>query len=209
MTENKTTTASEEAAPLPANAGLPLVTIGLPVYNGGEFLDEAVESLLAQDYSNFELLISDNGSTDTTRAICEEWAARDARVRLVRQPKNRGAMWNFHFVMRHALSEYFVWAAHDDLWEPDFLSSCMAVLLADPRAVLCHCVIQPIASDGARTGEEVWWKPLGQPQRRARWKQAVREPMVHAAIYGVMRRRHAIRAVKYLEAWGATGFSWL
>jgi glycosyltransferase involved in cell wall biosynthesis len=90
----------------------PLVSIGMPVYNGENFLRLALSSLLAQDYPHFELIISDNASDDGTEEICREYQAHDRRIRYLRHRENRGSPWNFAFVAR---GDYFMWAAHDDL----------------------------------------------------------------------------------------------
>jgi hypothetical protein len=115
----------------------PIVSIGLPVYNGENFLRQAVETLLAQDYAHFELIISDNGSVDGTEKICREFQARDSRIRYVRHAENRGSPWNFKYVADEARGKYFLWAAHDDLWSPSFLGKCVAMLEKHPEAVLC------------------------------------------------------------------------
>jgi len=106
----------------------PLVSIGMPVYNGERFIRQALDSLLAQDYENFELIISDNASTDGTREICLEYGAKDKRIRYYQNEKNMGGAWNFRHVLELASGEYFMWAAHDDLWEPDFVSTLTACL---------------------------------------------------------------------------------
>lgn len=100
----------------------PKVSIGMPVFNGEKYICEAIDSLLAQTFRDFELIISDNASTDATQAICEEYACRDLRIRYVRQPENRGAPANFQFVLDEAVGEYFMWAAADDLWDANWLS---------------------------------------------------------------------------------------
>ncbi|MCT7961886.1 glycosyltransferase family 2 protein [Laspinema sp. D1] len=99
----------------------PKVSIGMPVYNGEPFIREALDSLLAQTFTDFELIISDNASTDGTEAICQEYAAKDKRIRYIRQTENRGAAANFQFVLDEAVGEYFMWAAHDDTWTKDYL----------------------------------------------------------------------------------------
>jgi glycosyltransferase involved in cell wall biosynthesis len=119
------------------NAPLPRLTIGMPVYNGERFLDRAISSVLGQDFADFELIISDNGSDDATPEICRAYAARDPRIRYHRSDVNRGAAWNFSRVLELASGEYFKWAAHDDWYAPDFLSRCIAVLDDDPASVLC------------------------------------------------------------------------
>ncbi len=100
---------------------VPQVSIGMPVYNGELFIRSALESLLAQTYTDFELIISDNASTDDTATICRDYASKDARIRYVRQAENRGAAANFQFVLDEAVGEYFMWAAADDCWSPDWL----------------------------------------------------------------------------------------
>ena len=107
---------------------VPKVSIGMPVYNGEAFIREALDSLLAQTFTDFELIISDNASTDGTEAICREYAAKDARIRYVRQAENRGALVNFEFVLDAARSDLFMWAAYDDLWAADFLMDATTLL---------------------------------------------------------------------------------
>ncbi len=113
----------------------PLVSVGVPTYNGARYLQETLDSLLAQDLEDFELIISDNGSTDATEEICREVAGRDARVRYERVAENRGAGWNYNNVLALAQGRLFKWAADDDLCQPTFLSRCVE-LLDDERAVL-------------------------------------------------------------------------
>jgi glycosyltransferase involved in cell wall biosynthesis len=122
----------------------PLVSIGLPVYNGERFLAQALDSLLGQTLGDLELIISDNASTDRTAELCKDCAARDARIRYIRQESNRGAMWNFNFVARQARGEYFKWASANDFCDPRLLEKCVGVLRSDPGAVLCHgrtCIV--------------------------------------------------------------------
>ena len=101
----------------PVNTKPPKVSIGMPVYNGEKFICKALDSLLSQTFSDFELIISDNASTDTTEDICREYAAGDSRIRYVRQKKNQGPLANFQYVLDEAIGEYFMWAAADDSWE--------------------------------------------------------------------------------------------
>lgn len=115
----------------------PLISIGMPVYNGGDFLRRAIESLLAQTYKNIELIISDNASTDeVTRQITEEFARRDSRIRLTRQPVNLGALPNFIWVTEQARGDYFMWAAHDDCWSQNYLEVLARRLDQNPEAIL-------------------------------------------------------------------------
>ncbi len=117
---------------------LPLVSIGLPVYNGGKVIKRAVDSLLAQDYPNFELIISDDASSDETPEICREYAQRDKRVVFYKADCNRGAVWNYNRVCELAKGKYFMWIDQDDLRAPQFISKCVECLEDNENAVLCH-----------------------------------------------------------------------
>lgn len=115
----------------------PRLSIGLPVYNGEQFLAATIESLLGQTFGDFELIIADNASTDSTPAICERYAAQDSRIRYVRSEANAGAARNFNRTVELARGQYFKWAAHDDLHAPQFLARCVEVLDGRPDVVLC------------------------------------------------------------------------
>jgi glycosyltransferase involved in cell wall biosynthesis len=128
--------------------GHPTVSIGLPVYNGEKFLSQALDSILSQTYSDFELIISDNGSTDRTKDISRAYAARDKRIRYARNETNRGAAWNFNNVFELSVGKYFKWAAHDDVCAPEFIERCVEVLSRDPSVVLCHSEIAAIDEAG-------------------------------------------------------------
>ena len=116
----------------------PLVSIGVPAYNAERFIACALDSLLGQTLTDLELIISDNGSTDGTREICEGYARRDPRVRYIRQAANIGAAANWNVVAREARGEFFKWASASDTCEPTMLEHCVAELRADPGAVLCY-----------------------------------------------------------------------
>lgn len=127
---------------------VPHVSIGLPVFQGENYLEEALQSILAQTFSDFELIISDNASTDRTQAICEAYAQRDSRIRYYHNESNVGAGPNFNRTVALARGKYFKWAAHDDLLMPDFLEKCVAVLDRDPSIVLCHTKAKEISASG-------------------------------------------------------------
>ncbi|MCR4330609.1 MAG: glycosyltransferase, partial [Patescibacteria group bacterium] len=116
----------------------PLVSIGVPVFNGEKGLVRALDSLIEQDYHNIEIIISDNGSTDTTPDICTKYAREDSRVRHYRSEENRGAVWNFNRVFDLSSGKYFMWAAHDDQRELSFVSACVEKMEQCPDAVLCQ-----------------------------------------------------------------------
>jgi glycosyltransferase involved in cell wall biosynthesis len=106
----------------------PLVSIGMPVYNGEKNIKNALDSLLAQSFSEFELIISDNGSNDETEDICREYKSRDRRIIYIRHEENRGAFFNFNFVLTLSRGEFFMWAAHDDEWDPEFIQRNLEIL---------------------------------------------------------------------------------
>jgi hypothetical protein len=126
----------------------PEVSVGLPAYNGERFLPQAIESLLGQTLSDLELIISDNGSTDRTEQICRDYAARDPRVRYLRSPVNRGAVWNWNRVVLEARGRYFKWASANDYCDPRMLETCVRVLRDDDRAVLCYPRTWLVDDDG-------------------------------------------------------------
>jgi glycosyltransferase involved in cell wall biosynthesis len=130
------------------SAETPLVSIGLPVYNGASTLRRAIDSLLAQDYPNFELVISDNASGDQTAAICEEYQAKDKRVHFFHNDANQGMVWNFKRVLNQAQGEYFMWAAHDDRWAPQFISSLLPELQLNPEAGVAMPATDLVDEDG-------------------------------------------------------------
>ncbi len=122
----------------------PLVTIGLPVFNGEAYVTKAIESVLSQTMPDLELVICDNCSTDRTQAICEAFAAADQRVRYVRHARNLGAGPNYDHCFELARGTYFKWAAHDDMLAPEYLELAVAALERQPEAVLCTVGIREI-----------------------------------------------------------------
>jgi glycosyltransferase involved in cell wall biosynthesis len=124
------------------------VSLGLPVYNGERFVKHAIQSVLDQTFTDFELIISDNGSTDDTPDICEEFARKDSRIRYFRQEINIGAKANFNRVFEYSRGEYFKWVAADDVCGPRYLELTVARLDADPTAVLAHTISRTINGKG-------------------------------------------------------------
>ena len=130
------------------NVHKPRVSLGMPVFNGEEFIKGALNSILTQTYSDFELIISDNASTDRTQETCEVYAAKDPRIRYYRQQVNIGAGKNFDYVFNVSSGEYFKWLTHDDLHAPEFLAKCVEVLDKEPSVVLCFSKIVNIDHHG-------------------------------------------------------------
>jgi glycosyltransferase involved in cell wall biosynthesis len=126
----------------------PMISIGLPVYNGENYIAEAIESVLSQTCRDFELIISDNASIDKTQEICELYAQQDPRIRYVRHPVNVGAAGNFNYTVEVASGMYFVWIAHDDKWCEKYLAACVNILEADTSIVLCFANTNFINSNG-------------------------------------------------------------
>src|SRR5215831_11779077 len=117
---------------------VPRLSIGLAVYNGENFLAQSIEALLGQTYEDFELIISDNASTDGTAGICQRYAKQDSRIRYFRQPRNVGSAPNHNFTIHQARGELFKTASHDDLYARDLLRVCVAALDERPEVVLAH-----------------------------------------------------------------------
>lgn len=144
----------------------PRVSVGLAVYNGENFLGESLDSLLNQTYEDFELIISDNASTDKTAEICQEYAAKDTRIRYYRNERNLGASWNQNRVFELSTGEYYKLAAHDDLCTPDFLKHCVEVLDRHPDVVLCYPKTMIINAQGEVQTQYPDGKLIGNPRKQ-------------------------------------------
>ncbi len=149
---------------------MPLVSIGMPVYNGERFLEKAIDSILGQTHTELELIISDNASTDRTEEICRAYAARDNRVKYSRNEKNLGAAENYNRVFRVSSGRYFKWAAHDDVCAPEFVERCVEVLDSDASVVLCYPRSDFIDATGRRleVHHEEFDYPHPRPHQRLR-----------------------------------------
>lgn len=166
----------------------PRLSIGLPVFNGAAHLREAVDSLLAQSFRDFELILCDNASTDATDAICRGYARHDERVRHYRSPRNRGACCNFNWTVELARGQYFKWAAHDDWHAPEYLERCVAALDADPSLVGCHTHVRVVDGGGAPLLDHIY--PPGHassPDPVRRFADMLREDRWGLEFFGVFR----------------------
>lgn len=186
----------------PITTSGPLLTIGLPVYNGAKSIRDALDSLLAQDFTDFELHICDNGSTDGTEHICTEYEIRDGRIHYHRNETNLGPIANFNRAFRFCQSKYFMFAADDDIREPQFLSKCVCALEKNPQAVLASTYFDTIEPSGARGPviddlmETTSLGALGRLHHvltRIHWC---------SAIYGVIRADALARTTLFLNLWG-------
>ncbi len=133
-----------------AGAAPPRVVALVPTWKASAFLVATLDALAAQTYRNLEVLISDDASPDDTAALCDRFAARDARFRVIRQPRNLGWTGNVNNLLREAQGDYLVFAFHDDLLEPTYLERCVAALEANPRAVMAFTDIALVHQDGSR-----------------------------------------------------------
>jgi glycosyltransferase involved in cell wall biosynthesis len=171
----------------------PMISIGVPVYNGENYLAATLDSILAQSFSDFELIVSDNASTDGTEDVCRNYQARDTRIRYYRNPRNIGAAKNHNQVFELSSGKYFKWASHDDVLAPNFLSQCVPVLEQDPSVVLCHSKITLIDDFDKRTVplyESAALSASNSPSKR--FGAVILYDRLCADIYGVIRS-HALR----------------
>jgi glycosyltransferase involved in cell wall biosynthesis len=165
----------------------PLLSIGLFVYNAERFVAASLDSLLGQTFGEFELIISDNASTDRTGQICEEYAARDPRIRYYRNPRNMGAGWNLRRVYSLASGKYFKWAAADDRVEPTFLESCMEALEKDPTYVLAHSKTRVVDENGTFLENYHWPMDTDSARTVTRFREMLLNDHMCYQIFGVIR----------------------
>ena len=166
----------------------PLVSIGLPVYNGEETIERAINSLLGQTYQNLEIVISNNGSTDNTLEIIKKFEVMDPRVKIFHNELNRGSIWNFNRVFLHSSGKYFMWASHDDHHEDTFISTCVEAMERDGFAALCAPGMQMTEAD---TDRVLWTSSMDSFKDKrtltSRYRETLRNfPAV--SIYGLYRR---------------------
>ena len=165
----------------------PRVSIGVPVYNGERYLGATLDSLLAQTFGDFELIICDNASTDGTEAIARAYAGRDARVRYVRQERNLGPPRNYNHAFELSRGEYFRWFPSDDLAAPQSVARCVEVLDREPSVVLAYPKTTLIDEDGRVLRDYEDRLDLRSPRPSERFAQLLRDMVLCNAQYGLMR----------------------
>lgn len=165
----------------------PTVTIGLPVYNGEKYLEAAVESILGQSFRDFELIISDNASSDGTEAIGQAQAARDPRVSYRRNAQNVGLSGNFNLLVPLARGRLFKWAGADDVLRPGYLERCVAAIDADPWVVLAYPQTDFVDGEGTPLPfkDPGWHLVSDDPSERLLF--AIRADQWMNAVLGVIR----------------------
>lgn len=171
----------------------PRVSVGLPVYNGERFMVLAIQSLLSQTYRDFELIISDNGSTDSTQEICESFAAADPRVRYIRHEKNRGAIFNWNFVVTQARGEYFKWASANDVSAPELIERCVKCLDSEPEVVVAYGRTAYIDDDGSPLGEYPHDVHVLDARPSVRFERLCRELRANNAVSSALIRLDVLR----------------
>lgn len=184
------------------------VFIGMPAYNGERFIKEAIESLIAQTYTDWGLFISDDASTDSTRRICEEFSRADKRIIYRRQERNLGLFANFKFTLDQADGDYFMWAAQDDLWENEYLETCVGLLEKEASIGLATTCNETIDSFGRKVLDAPWMTALsGQPGWRRVAKYVLQPESLgkNNLMYGLFRTEAAKavwQAYPQRGAWG-------
>ncbi len=168
---------------------IPIVSVGMPVYNGQEFLRDSIQSILEQTFTDFELIISDNASTDETPKICQEFAAGDPRVRYYRNPENVGASDNYNAVFRHARGAYFKWASGNDLCERTFLEKCVAALDRRPDAVLAYPRTRLVYGGSTPAEDYIENLDLDQESACERFKLLLKRIRLNNVMNGLIRSR--------------------
>ncbi len=182
----------------------PLVSVGLPTYNRAAALRRAIESVLAQDYSNLELVISDNASTDETQTMCEEFCAHDSRVKYIRQLSNLGARPNFLEVFERARGELFMWLGDDDWLDGSYVSHCTQALVENSDySLVCGTAKYFQAGKFLLEGENIaLFQSAGEDRVVGYYEQVY----ANGAFYGLMRREY-LRPMKLPE--NVLGGDWL
>ncbi len=177
----------------------PRLSIGLPVYNGETYLSEALDALLGQTFEDFELIVSDNASTDETSSICRSYQKRDSRIRYIRQTRNIGLAPNHNFVIEQARGELFKLAHHDDLYARDLLQRCVDALDQHPEAILANSWSVAIDSAGVVTHLFDYTTSTSLPSAPERFKSMLFDGW--GDDYGGVVRLVALRSVAPLNSY--------
>lgn len=181
----------------------PRLSIGLPVYNGENYLAAALDSMLGQGFDDFELIICDNASSDGTAEICRVFGAADPRIHYHRNESNLGAAGNYNRTLELARGEYFKWASHDDICLQGFLEKCVEVLDSRPDVVLCHSRSEGIGSRGEVKGYYGQELAFDAAKPAQRFWPVISRPHVCIAVFGVMRRDVLLRTIRHGDWVGA------
>lgn len=167
----------------------PLVSVGLPVYNGEKYIEEALESIIAQTYANIEVIICDNASIDRTPEICSRYKLSDKRIKYYKNHENLGAARNFNRAFHLSRGKYFMWAPHDDIFSPVFLEHAVDVLNKNPHVVLCYAQEVGINEKGEMIGDRPYSLKSDYTNPQDRFKYLLQHDRGSPPIFGLMRSR--------------------
>lgn len=185
-----------------------LVSIGMPVFNDIQYIERALKSILNQTYGNFELIISDDGSSDGSADVCKQYAANDNRIKYIRQKHNIGISKNMMFLLAEARGDYFMWAADDDLWDPEFIDVLKKGLEENQDAIMAFCPYQNV-NDSEQPLDDYGLPIDPNTSRRVDYSSGSAIGRIHKLIftfddacgYGLFRRKQ-IQNVKFPIWWG-------
>jgi glycosyltransferase involved in cell wall biosynthesis len=182
----------------------PKLTVAMPVFNGSNFIRDALDTIVNQSFTDFELIVCDNASRDDTCEIVQQYASRDSRIELIKNPRNIGASANYNLAFKHGRGEYLKWCAHDDKLCPNYLAACIAVLDRDPDVALAF------GSTLGITGRNDIVRPVGDEtpsldsdDPAKRFKQALELCGTCFPIFGVFRRANLTRSTLHRPYYGS------
>jgi len=187
---------------------MPKVSIAVPTYNCEKYIAQSLDSLLGQTYGDFELVISDNASSDGTEEICHRYAAKDRRVRYIRRSENIGGPGNFRYVFAQCSGQYHKWSTADDFWHPGFLEEAVAVLDSRPDVVLCYPKTRLIDANGSALSDYEDKLDLMDDSPRARFRKLYELIGLCNAHLGLIRR-DAMLQTKLIAAHKASDVDFL
>ena len=165
-----------------------LVSIGVPTFNGEKTIRRTLLSLIGQRYTNIEIIVSDDGSTDDTCRIGEEFAHLDSRIKFFPHQNNRGAVWNFNYVLEQATGEFFFWCGQDDVRLADYVEKCIEKLSQNPKAVYCNSFYQDLIGDESKVRAVRSVSSLvAIPSKMDRFMRAYQSGIGSTAFYGIYR----------------------
>jgi len=187
---------------------MPRVSVGLPVYNGEQFLSDLLDSLLDQTYKDFELVICDNASDDRTQEICESYVSENRHFRYYRNGKNLGAAYNFNRTFKLSSGEYFKWVAYDDAYAPAHLERCVEILDQEPSVVLSYPKTIIIDEKGKKVCDYEDRLNLRSSMPHKRLRQFLRKPPGCNPVYGLMRAE-VLGETQLMGAYEAADYNFL
>lgn len=183
---------------------LPEITLALPVFNGANFIKDALDSIVGQSFTDFELIVCDNASEDDTCAIVQQYAANDSRIELIRNPRNIGASANYNLGFKHGRGKYLKWCAHDDTLSPNYLEACIGVMDANPDVALAFGSTLGITGQNeivSPVGDETPSLDSNEPAKR--FNQAIELSGTCFPIFGVFRRANLARSTLHRPYYGS------